>query len=136
MEIYKEHFVFVLLRIALGALFFFQAYDKFARIGLRNVSSEVSAGNSDKGIPTWFSRISVYISSYIELIAGLLLIFGIFTNIMLYLLGIHMIMLFFAFGYLQGLWDMRYVFPRFAILITLFLLPSEWNTLSIDFLMM
>src|SRR5688500_11932579 len=87
-----EVIAYSVARLVLGILFFFQAYDKIFRIGLGNVYLEVSRGAEDKGIPAGISKLSVYATSYIELIAGALLIFGLFTPVVLGVLGLHLVM--------------------------------------------
>jgi uncharacterized membrane protein YphA (DoxX/SURF4 family) len=132
METYYEPFVYLVVRVVLGSMFFFQAYDKVFRIGLPNVSDEVCEGCNEKGIPKWYAKASVYVSSYIELTGGILLIFGLITLPTLFLFGIHLMLVSVAFGYLRGLWDSQHVFPRLVMLIFLFLLPNEWNIFSLD----
>ena len=129
-----EVFMFTLVRIVLGTLFFFQAYDKIFRIGLNNEYQEVSVGCLKKGVPLFFSKISVYATSIIELVAGLLLIVGLFTPVVLYGLGIHLALVVLAFSFLDGIWDLKHVFPRLALLIFLLMLPLSWNLLSADYL--
>jgi len=127
-------YLYMVVRIVLGTLFFFQAYDKIVRVKLKNEIAEVAPGSYQKGIPVIISKISVYATSYVELIGGFLLIIGLFTPFILYIFGLHIILLVFAFSYLQGLWDMKYVLPRMALLFLLFLLPPSWNIVSIDHL--
>ena len=119
----------------MGSLFFFQAYDKVFRVTLSKVCDEVSRGTSEKSIPEWFARLSVFSTSYLELIGGLMLMLGLFTTPVLVIFGVHMLLVMIAFGYLQGVWDTRHVFPRFALLILLLLLPKEWNQWAIDALL-
>lgn len=132
METIADPFVYSIARITLGLLFFFQGYDKIVRMGLANVYLEVSEGTSKKGIPKWFSRVSVFASSYIELTGGFLLVFGLFTLPALFVLAIHLVAVVAAFGYLQGIWDMKHVFPRLALILFLLLLPAEWNRWALD----
>lgn len=129
-----ELFLFMFVRVVLGILFFFQAYHKIFKLKLKYVYIEVSEGCLEKGIPLIFSRLSVYGSSFIELVAGAFLILGLFTPFVLYLLGFHMILVVLAFSFLDGLWDMKHVFPRLILLIFLFILPVSWNVISFDYL--
>ena len=131
----SDPFVYLLVRVVLGTLFFFQAYDKIFRIKLKEVCLAVDNDFRKHGIPNWLSNLYVYMSSYIELIGGILLVLGLFTLPVLYLLGIHLVILFISFSLLQGIWDMRHVFPRFILLLILFLLPCCWNYFSLDFLL-
>ncbi len=130
---FHQAFVYLMLRVIFGSVFFFQAYDKIFRIKLQNVCYEVYQGSKRRRIPDWFSDVSIYISSYLELTGGFLMVLGLFTLPLLYAFGLHLMMIFVAFGYLQGIWDMKHVFPRLAILVLLLLLPWEWNTFSLDY---
>jgi putative oxidoreductase len=70
----------------------------------------------------------------VEFAGGIALILGFYTNYALYLLGIDLLLAAFAFSLLQPMWDMKHLFPRFILVITLLLLPDAWNKFSIDFL--
>jgi len=132
MESFIDPFIYTAARMILGVLFFFQGYDKVFRITLPNVYTEVSNGTYQKGIPAWFTRFSIFTSSYLELIGGLLLVSGLFTLPVLFLLMIHLLLVVTAFGYLQGVWDMKHVFPRLALALFLLLLPQSWNQWALD----
>ncbi len=132
MESYNQPFVYLIARVALGCLFFFQAYVKVFRLRLENVHDEVHSGTKEAGIPSWFSRLSVYATSYLELIGGALLVLGLFTTPLLYVFGAHLVLLFIAFGYLDGIWDVKHVLPRFILLLLLLLLPADENIFSLD----
>ena len=129
-----EPFVYLLIRVVLGALFFFQAYDKVVRIKLKNEFEEVRIGTKEKGIPDWFAQLSVYATSYLELIGGVLIAVGLFTVPVMYAFAVHLMIISIGFGYLKGLWDLKHVFPRLILLIILFLIPLGWNVLSLDYL--
>tara|TARA_R110002049_G_scaffold265234_2_gene441355 strand:+ start:8756 stop:9169 length:414 start_codon:yes stop_codon:yes gene_type:complete len=124
-----------MLRVILGSLFFFQAYDKVFRIGLSESYLVFQEDSERRNIPIWFLKFSVALSSFIELIAGFMLIIGFFQSYAMTLLGINLIMLTIGFGYLQGLWDMRHVFPRIILLSVLYLIPLENQVWSLDHLM-
>ncbi len=128
----SELFIYLIIRIVFGVLFFLQAYDKIFRIKLESVFFAVQGDAIKHGIPDWFSKTSIFISSYFELLGGLFILFGLFTIPVLYVFGIHFIMLFIAFSYLKGVWDMKHVFPRFILLLVLLLFPNDWNEFSLD----
>jgi uncharacterized membrane protein YphA (DoxX/SURF4 family) len=129
-----DPFLPFMLRIILGSLFFFQAFDKLFRIGLTDSYLVFHDDCQDKKIPIWFMKLSIATSSYIELFAGFMLILGFFQNYAMLLLGIDLMMLTIGFGYLQGLWDMRHVFPRLVLLVLLYMIPEEQNLWSLDIL--
>lgn len=132
MEHLIDPFVYTAARMILGLLFFFQAYDKIFHIKLSNVYLEVSNGTYEKGLPRWFVQFSIFISSYIELVGGLLLVAGLLTVPVLFVFLAHMVMLVTAFGYLQGVWDMKHVFPRLALALFLLVIPQDWNRWALD----
>jgi putative oxidoreductase len=81
-----------------------------------------------------FIRPLVTASSFIEMICGAFLAFGIFREITLYLLAVDMLLVAFMFGLLKPLWDMSHYFPRFVLLVLLLLLPPEWDKFHLGFL--
>jgi putative oxidoreductase len=75
-----------------------------------------------------------YFTSIVEFIGGIALILGLFSNYALYLLGIDLLLVCFAFSIVNPMWDTRHVFPRFILVILLLLLPIEYCKISIDYL--
>jgi hypothetical protein len=57
---------------------------------------------------------------------------GLFTPLVFYTLGLHLVMVVIAFSFLDGIWDMKHVFPRMALLFLLLALPLTWNFFSLD----
>jgi putative oxidoreductase len=108
MEMNFEPFLPFMLRVILGLLFFFQAYDILFRIGMKTTYNTVFQGTRPKSIPDGFTKISVALSTYIHLIGGLMLILGLYREIAMLVLGFNLIMTALGFGYLNGLWDMRH----------------------------
>ena len=128
-----EQFLPFMIRVILGTLLFFQSYEILVRIGMTETCNTVYEGTREKKIPDWFSKISVYFSTYIQLIGGGLLILGLFTPIVMIIIGINLIMVCIGFSYLKGIWDMKHVFPRLVLLIILFLIYSDLDVLSLDY---
>lgn len=130
----KFVFLYAIIRVILGFLLFFQAYDKIFKIKLENVVAEIANGNRSKHVPNSITKLSVYLSSYIELIGGILLIIGCLTIPALYLVGLHLTMVCIAFSYLDPVWDTKLVFSRLILLVFLILTPVIYNIISLDFL--
>jgi len=128
-----EPFLPFMIRAILGILFFFQAYDIIFRIGIKHSCDTICNECRAKNIPDWFSRMSLILSTYIELIGGFLLILGLLKSYILVVLGLNLIMVTLGFSYLRGLWDMNHVFPRLVLLIVLFVIPTEWDIWTLDF---
>lgn len=61
-----------------------------------------------------------------------MLIIGFVKYYALYLLGIDLLMVAIAFSFIEQMWDLRHVFPRFILLLIALILPSEWDVISID----
>lgn len=132
---YLEQFLPFMIRVILGTLLFFQSYEIVARIGIGETCRTVYEGTREKKIPDWFANVSVYLSTYIQLIGGGLLILGLFTPIVMIIIGINLIMVCIGFSYLKGIWDMLHVFPRLILLIILMVIYSEADMISLDYLL-
>lgn len=115
----------VFVRVVLGILFFFQAYDKIFVAGLKEFTQNVTRGTTRSGIPLAFVRISTHLSSYIELMGAVFLILGLFLPWIYLILAINLVMVVLGFSFLQPLWDMKHVFPRLAMLVFLMCAPAE-----------
>jgi uncharacterized membrane protein YphA (DoxX/SURF4 family) len=113
-------------------LFFLQGYDKVFRMGVKQVIETVHNPLSAKGIPRFFSTLGAYYTSYIELICGAFLIIGFAKYYCLYLLGFDLLFVAIAFGIVEPVWDMKHIFPRFALLMFLLIIPSQWDVISVD----
>lgn len=129
---YHESAATFVARAFLGLLFFFQGYDAVFKIKVKNVIQAYQNSFSNKGIPKFFTMCGAWFTSYVEFIGGFLLIIGLFKYCVLYLLGIDLIIASIAFGIVTPMWDMRYVFPRLALLLFLLLIPHAWDVVSLD----
>jgi putative oxidoreductase len=131
MELQMDSIAIALVRISLGVIFLFQAYDKIFTVGLKDFTDTVIQGMRRSKIPDTFIRVSSFISSYIELVGGLLLILGLFLPIIYLIMSLNLIMVILSFSYMQPLWDMKHVFPRMAMLVFLMLMPLEADIYSL-----
>lgn len=129
---YLEAFIPLMLRVILGLLFLFQSYDILFRIGFKETYQTVCEGCRKRSIPDWFTKFSVISSTYIQFLGGILMILGLFTPITIIILGINLIMVSFAFGFLNGLWDLKHVFPRVVLLTTIALLYEQYDIWALD----
>jgi len=119
-------------RVFLGFLFLFQGYDAVFNIKIKNVIYTYQNSFASKGIPHFVTVLGSWFTSYTELICGFLLIMGLFKYYALYLLGIDLILASIAFGITTPMWDMRFVFPRLALLLFLLFVPIAWDLYSLD----
>lgn len=125
-------FLALFLRLLLGILFFFQGYDKVFKIGLKGVINTVGPSYRNRGLPDFSISIVSFLTSWIELTCGLLLIAGLFKYIAIYLLGLDLLIVVFGMSLLEPVWDMKLVFPRLVLYIILLLLPCEKDIFTMD----
>ena len=128
-----EIFAVFIARAFLGFLFFFQGADAVFNIKPQGVFDTIHEPLIKKHVPKFIILLGIYYTSYVELIAGFCLIIGFAKYYALYLLGIDLLIASIAFGMLKPMWDMQYIFPRLVLFIFFFLVPSEWDVLSVDY---
>lgn len=124
-----------LLRIILGMLFFFQGYDKVFNIKIPGVMESFNYELGTIKINKWILLPTAFLTSYIELIGGVLLIIGFLKTQALYLLGIDLIGVTGAMSMIKPMWNMEAFFPRLVLLSALILLPKDWDLFSIDYML-
>jgi uncharacterized membrane protein YphA (DoxX/SURF4 family) len=133
---HHEAIAVFIVRVFLGLLFFFQGYDAVFHVKVKYVIQAYENSFSNKGIPRFLTVCGSWFTSCVELLGGLLLILGLFEYPVLYLLGLDLIIASIAFGIATPMWDMRFVFPRLALLIFLLIVPSSWHLWSLDSLLL
>lgn len=131
---YNQTIALLIARVFLGVLFFLQGYDKVMRIKMPELIQTFRSQLDKTGMPDSILVLSTYYTSYIELIGGLLLILGLFSDYVLYALGLDLIMVGVAMGLVQPMWNMEFVFPRLVLLLTLLLVPGV-DMISLDYLL-
>ena len=122
----------IIARVFLGLLFFFQGYDAVFNVKVNNIIEAYENSFANKGIPKFLTVCGSWFTSYVELIGGFLLVVGLFEYYALYLLGINLIIASIAFGITSPVWDMRFVFPRLALIIFLLVVPHSYDVWSLD----
>lgn len=123
----KYQMLELILRVFCGVLFLFQGYDKLFRIGLKGVKEAMYVESDRKRVPHLFVDLLVYYTTFVEVVAGLLLILGLFQTQAEFLLGIDLILVAVAFSFVEPMWDMKHVFPRLILISILMAMPSEWS---------
>ena len=121
----------LLIRVITGILFFFQAYDKIFKLGIKNVIWTFRDSLSGTFLKDGLLSSAVYISSYLELIGGAMLIIGFCRDQVLYILGFDMLMVALVFSMVKPMWDMQFYFPRLVLIVTLLLCPPAWDRFTI-----
>ncbi len=123
----------LIARVFLGFLFFFQGFDAVFRIKISGVIDAIEEPLAERGIPRALIVTGAWFTSYIELIAGVLLIIGFAKYYALYLLGMNLVVASVAFGIIKPMWDTSHAFVRLALLLFLLMIPSEWDVVSVDY---
>ena len=122
------------VRLFLGIVFLLQGYDKVFKVKMAGVIEALSQPMSTNHIARPVVVLAAYYTSFVELLAGLFLILGLFTNFALYALGLDIVMVAFAMGLAKPMWDMHHVFPRLILIVILLAIPPHWDVYSLDFL--
>lgn len=134
MQEYKLQIAGLVLRCVTGTLFLFQGYDKLFRLGIRQVTDTFVEDARRYHVPRSFVLVMSCYTSLAEFAGGALLIAGVFTNYALFALGVDLMLVVFAFSFIDPMWDLRFVFPRLIFILILLLLPEEAHQLSFDYL--
>ena len=120
------------LRLLLGFIFFFQGFGKVFKIGLDQVYENFFLSSYSEMLPDFLLMATAYYTSFIELIGGLLLIFGFKRDYALYALASVLVIVSFGHGLKSPIWDLSHVMYRAILLVSLLLLPKKWDRISID----
>jgi len=120
----------------LGFIFFMQGFGKVFKWGIDKLYNMEFFYNTYKDIlPDFVIKSTAYYTSYIELIAGLLLIIGLKRDYALYLLASVLVIVTFGHGLVDPIWNLSHVMYRTMLLVVLLLLPKDWDKFSIDYLL-
>jgi|SRR5690554_92688 len=121
------------VRLILGLIFLMQGFGKIFSWGMEKVINADFFHGTFKGLlPDFIIYATAYYTSYIELIGGFLLVLGFRTNYALYALASVLVIVTFGHGLAEPIWDLSHVMYRTILLVTLLILPKEWDTFSID----
>jgi uncharacterized membrane protein YphA (DoxX/SURF4 family) len=119
-------------RMLLGIIFLMQGYGKVFTYSVAKVYVMFFKDLELTPLPKWLLWATVYYTSYVELICGFLLVIGLFRQYSLLLLGIDLLMVSFGHGLMEPIWDLQHVMPRAILLITLLLVPQQWDVWNTD----
>ena len=120
-----------ILRVILGLIVMMQGFGKVFTWGLDNVYGMFKS-YEETFLPKFILVFAAYFTSYVELIGGFLLVIGLFRNYALYALGAVLLIVSFGHGLSSPIWDLSHVFPRAVLLISLLLLPEEWDKWQVE----
>ena len=94
---------------------------------------QVFTADADKfHIPKPLLSVIAWYTGIAEFVGGLFLLVGFFTTYALYALGLDLLLVAFAFSYMEPLWNMKHVFPRLLLIVTLLILPEAYSTICLD----
>jgi len=127
-----ESIALFIIRVFTAVLFLFQGYDKIFKMRMDNLIETIKPAYLNIGIPMPLIRLFAYFTSYIELIAGFLLIIGLLKFAALYALGFDLLIASLGMSILNPMWDMKHVFPRLVLVIFLILYPSASDLFALD----
>ena len=126
---------FLIARLILGLIFLMQGFGKIFTWGLEKVyNADFFYGTFNNLLPEFVIQLTVYYTSYVELIGGALLVIGLKTNYTLYLLASVLVIVSFGHGLAEPIWELSHVMYRTILLLTLLVMPKEWNKFSVDYL--
>ena len=122
------------VRLILGFIFLMQGFGKVFTWGVENVyNMDFFYGTYKDILPEYVIKSTAYYTSYIELIAGFLVVIGLKRNYALYLLASVLVIVTFGHGLIDPIWDLSHVMYRTILLVALLLLPQDWDKFSVDY---
>ncbi len=120
------------MRLLLGFIFLMQGYGKVFHWGIDNVYKNFFQGTYRELLPDFLIQFTAYYTSFVELIAGFLLIIGLKIDWALYALASVLIVVTFGHGLAEPIWDLSHVMFRGILLLGILLLPKSWDRFSLD----
>ncbi len=121
------------IRLILGFIFLMQGFGKVFTWGVEKVyNMDYFHGTYKDLLPDFIILATAYYTSYIELIAGFLVVLGLKRDYALYLLASVLVIVTFGHGLAEPIWNLSHVMYRTILLVTLLILPREWDKFSID----
>jgi putative oxidoreductase len=124
------------LRLVLGFIFFMQGFGKVFTWGVDKVFHMNFFYDTYKNLlPTSVIWFTAYYTSWMEFIGGFLVIIGFKRDYALYGLATDLVIVTFGHGLAEPIWDLSHVMPRTILLVSLLLLPKDWDRFSLDFLL-
>ncbi len=121
------------IRCILGFIFLMQGYGKVFSWGVENLLQMDFFYKTYKDLlPDWLIYFTAYYTSYIELIGGVLLVIGFKKDWALYAVASVLVIVTFGHGLASPIWDLAQVMYRTILLSALLILPTEWDSYSLD----
>jgi putative oxidoreductase len=119
-------------RALLGIIFMMQGYGKIFTYSVPKIYSMFFKDFEKTFLPKWLIWGTAYYTSYVEMICGFLLIIGLFRKYAISLLALDLLVVSFGHGLLEPIWDLQHVMPRAILLITILIVPGQWDKWNMD----
>jgi putative oxidoreductase len=132
----KYYILELMVRIMLSFLFIFQGYDKIFKVGANAIHEYFSDNFERMNLNPFLGRVLINGSSWVELIGGILLLFGILRIYVLFVLLAEMVLISIFFSWMKPMWDTRHVWPRLVLLVFLIIIPGSWARITLDYLIL
>ncbi len=121
------------VRLILGFIFLMQGYGKVFTWGVEKVYRMDFFYDTYKDLlPDFIIHATAYYTSYVELVAGFLLVVGFKRDYALYALASVLVIVTFGHGLSDPIWDLSHVMYRTILLVALLIFPKEWDRFSVD----
>ena len=121
------------MRLVLGFIFLMLGFGKVFTWGVEKVYRMDFFYDTYKDLlPEPVIHATAYYTSYVELVAGFMVVIGFKRDYALYALATVLVIVTFGHGLAEPIWDLSHVMPRTILLVALLLSPSEWDRLSLD----
>ncbi len=108
-----------LARVLLGLIFFWQGFHKVFVWGVEGVYERAFQPLEATFLPGFVLWGTAYFTSWVELLAGGLLILGVARRAALYALGLVLLVVSFGHGLQEGIWDLHHVLFRGGLVVFL-----------------
>ncbi len=123
--------VALFVRLLLGLIFFWQGFGKVFTWGIDAVYNNSFKPFEDTFLPEFVLKPTVYFTSIVEFLGGLLLIIGLFRKQVYYLFAFVLLIVAFGHGLQSPIWDLQHVFIRSVLLVFLMMLFDK-DSLNLD----
>lgn len=124
-------------RLLLGFIFLMQGYGKVFTWGIGKLYHMDFFQPTYKNLlPGPITLGTAYYASYVELVGGFLVIIGFKRDYALYALASVLIIVTFGHGLAEPIWDLSHVMYRAVLLVFLLMVPKDWDTISLDYLIL
>lgn len=129
---YNQKIAVLTARLLLGFIFLMQGFGKVFKFGVSSVYENFFKEAYADILPSTVTLFTAYYTSFVELIAGFLLVIGLKRDLALYFLASVLIIVTFGHGLKEPIWELNQVMWRAVLLIFLLIVPKEWDVFSID----